>query len=90
MAIPYSDEKAQTVKAFVDRFADAFAWKRRGGRTLVLTNPDDVKILLDLLLQTGAEAYLHQGCGCEWGSRGERAWNPRCTVDALLARLRAA
>jgi hypothetical protein len=48
----------------------------------------DVKRLLNLLASTGAEAYLHVGCGCEWGSRGERSQGKNCTIDALLARLR--
>lgn len=51
-------------------------------------NERDVRELLDMLLRTGAEGYLHVGCGCEWGSRGERSWDPKCKVDKLLKRLR--
>jgi hypothetical protein len=45
----------------------------------------DVAELLALLERTGAVVYLHQGCGCEWGSRGERDASPSCTVDLLLS-----
>jgi hypothetical protein len=49
---------------------------------------DDVDRLLRLLESSGAQAYLHTGCGCEWGSRGDRMQGPKCRIDALLLSLR--
>lgn len=38
--------------------------------------------LFGIVSRTGA--WAHQGCGCEFGSRGEREPSPKCRVDEIL------
>lgn len=49
---------------------------------------NDYAELLRLVIGTPAAAYLHSGCDCTWGSRGERSQGKTCGIENLLDRLR--